>query len=75
LNTSDIESKEEDLNTDKLKNFNIEIEIYLIFKRKYKEFISIEVNLNIIKNNGEKHLYKEDDLYLESNNVRYNNII
>ncbi len=40
-----------------------------------EEFIIIRVNLNIVKNNGEEHPYNEDDLYLESNNIGYNNII
>ncbi len=41
----------------------------------YKEFIIIEINPNTIKRDDEKHFYNEDDLYLESNNVRYYNII
>ncbi len=47
----------------------------MAFEGEYKEFIVIEVNLNIVKNNGEEHPYNEDDLYLKPNNVRYNNII
>ncbi len=58
-----------------LKNFNIDIQIYLTFERKYEEFIIIETNLNIIRNNNEEYSYNEDDLYLESNNIGYNNII
>ncbi len=54
---------------------NISIQIYLASKRKYKEFIIIGVNLNITKNNSEKHPYKEDNLYLELNNVGYHNIV
>ncbi len=46
-----------------------------MFKRKYKEFIIIEVNLNIVKNNNKKYLYNKDDLYFKSNNIKYNNII
>ena len=49
--------------------------MYLAFERKYKEFIIIRVNLNITKNNDEKHLYNKDDFYLEFNNAGYNNII
>jgi len=41
----------------------------------YEEFTVIDVNLNIIKNDGEEYLYEEDDLYLEPNNVRHYNII
>ncbi len=74
LNISNIEAKE-DSNIDKLENFNINIQIYLTFKKKHKEFIIIKVNLNIVKNNNEKHLYNKDDFYFESKNVRYNNII
>src|SRR6266566_1193451 len=35
----------------------------------------ININLNTTRNDGEKHLYKEDNLYFESNNVRYYGII
>ncbi len=49
--------------------------MHLAFKKEYKEFIVIKVNLNIVKNDGEKHFYNEDDLYLEPNNTGYNNII
>ena len=74
LNISNIEPKE-DLDTDELKNFNINVQIHLTFEKEYKEFIVIRVNLNTIKKDGEKHLYNKDDLYLESNNIRYNGII
>ncbi len=47
----------------------------MAFEKKYKEFTVIGVNFNIIKNDGEEHLYDKDDLYLEFNNVGYNNII
>ncbi len=46
----------------------------MIFKRKYKEFIIIRVNLNITRRNDEEYLYNEDNLYLEFNNVGYNSI-
>jgi len=49
--------------------------MYLAFKREHEEFIVIRVNLSIVKNNGKKHPYNEDDLYLEFNNIEYNNII
>ncbi len=49
--------------------------MYLTFEREYEKFIVIRVNLNIVKNNNEEHLYNEDDLYLESNNTGYNDII
>ncbi len=49
--------------------------MYLMFKRKHKEFTVIRVNLSIIRNNGEKYLYNEDNLYLEFNNIGYNNIV
>ncbi len=49
--------------------------MYLAFKRKYEEFTIIRVNLNTVKNNGEKHPYNENDLYLKPNNIGYNNII
>ncbi len=49
--------------------------MHLAFKKNYKEFIIIKVNLNTVKNNSEEHLYNKDDLYLKSNNTRYNNII
>ncbi len=74
LDTSNIES-EEDSDINKLENFNVDVQIYLAFKEEYEEFTIIRVNLNIIKNDSEKHLYNEDDLYLEPNNVGYNNII
>jgi len=74
LDISDIEVKE-NLDINELKNFNVDIWIYLEFERKYEEFIVIEVNLNIIKNDGEKHLYNKNDLYFKFNNVEYNNII
>ncbi len=54
---------------------NINIQIYLVFKEKHEEFTVIRINFSIIKRDKEEHLYNEDDLYLESNNVRYNSII
>ncbi len=74
LDISDIEA-EEDSDINRSENFNADIQIYLAFKRKYEEFTVIGVNFNIIKNNNEKHLYNEDDLYLKSNNTGYNGII
>ncbi len=49
--------------------------MHLAFEKEYKEFIIIEINLNIIKNDNKEHLYNENDPYLEPNNTRYNNII
>jgi len=46
-----------------------------VFEGKYEKFIIIEVNFNITKNDDEKYLYNEDDLYFESNNIGYNDII
>ncbi len=74
LNISNIEAKE-DSNTNDSENFNINIQTYLTFKKEYKEFIVIRVNLNIVKNDGEEYLYNEDNLYFESNNAGYNSII
>jgi len=33
--------------------------MHLTFEKEYKEFIIIGVNLNTVKRNNEKHLYKE----------------
>ncbi len=74
LNVFDIEI-EEDLDIDESENFNMDVQIYLVFEGEYEEFIVIKVNFNIVKNNDKEYLYKEDDLYFESNNVRYNSII
>ncbi len=74
LNVSNIEP-EENSDIDKSEEFNIDIQIYLAFKKKYKEFIIMDINLNITRNDNEEHLYKEDDPYLELNNVEYHNII
>ncbi len=74
LDISDIEA-EEDSNIDELENFNISIQMYLVFEREYEEFIIIKVNFNIVKNDSEEYLYNEDDLYLESNNIGYDGII
>ncbi len=74
LNVFDIKAKK-DSNIDKLKNFNINIQIYLAFKKEYEEFIVIRINFSIVKNNNEEHFYNEDDLYLEPNNIGYNDII
>ncbi len=49
--------------------------MYLTFKREYKEFIIIRINFNIVKKDDKEHLYKKNDLYFESNNIGYNNII
>ncbi len=48
--------------------------MYLIFKKEYKEFIIIGINLNTARKDDEKHLYNKDDLYFELNNAGYNNI-
>ena len=47
----------------------------MAFKREYKEFIIIKVNFNIIREDDEEYLYKEDDFYFELNNAGYNDII
>jgi len=47
----------------------------LTFEREHEEFIVIGINLSIIKENGEKHPYNEDDPYLEPNNAGYYNIV
>ncbi len=49
--------------------------MHLAFKRKHEEFIVIRINLNIVKNNSEKHLYDKNDFYFESNNIGYDSII
>ncbi len=49
--------------------------MYLAFEKEHKEFIVIKINFNTVKNNDEEYLYNEDNLYFESNNVGYNNII
>ena len=46
-----------------------------MFEKEHKEFIIIGVNLSIIKGDDEEHLYNEDDLYLELNNIGYYSII
>ncbi len=46
-----------------------------MFKEEYEKFTVIRVNFNIVKRDNKEHFYNEDDLYLESNNVRYYNII
>ena len=74
LNILDIEL-EEDSDIDESEEFNADVQIYLIFKKKYKEFIVINVNLSITKNDGEEHLYNKDDLYFEFNNAGYDGII
>ncbi len=74
LNISDIETKE-DLDIDKSENFNADVQIYMVSKRKHEEFTVIKINLNTARNDGEKHLYKEYNLYLEFNNAGYNDII
>ena len=75
LNTSNIELEEEDSDIDESKNFNVDIQMYLIFEKEYKKFIVIKVNLNTAKNDSEEYLYKENDFYLKSNNVGYDDII
>ena len=74
LNILDIEPKE-DSDINESEEFNIDIQIYLTFEKEYEEFTVIDINFNIIKNNDEEHLYEEDDLYFESNNVGYYNIV
>ncbi len=74
LNISNIEL-EEKLDIDESEEFNIDIQIYLAFKGEYEEFIIMDVNLNITRNNNEEYLYDKDDLYFELINVRYHSII
>ncbi len=40
-------------------------------KEKYKEFTIIGINFNIIREDKEKYLYNEDNLYFEFNNIEY----
>ena len=35
----------------------------------------MDINLNIVRNNNEEHLYDEDDLYFEFNNAGYYSIV
>ncbi len=74
LNISDIKLKE-DLNINKLENFNINVQIYLVFEGKYEEFIVIRVNFSIVKKDDEEYLYNKNDLYFEFNNIGYYSII
>ncbi len=74
LNISDIEIGK-DSNIDESKNFNANVQIYLVFEKEYKEFIIIRVNLNIVRNDSKEYLYKENNLYFEFNNAGYNDII
>ncbi len=74
LNASNIKLKENS-DIDKSKEFNIDIQIYLTSEKEYKEFIVINVNLNIVKNDGEEYPYDKDDLYLEFNNIGYHSIV
>ena len=74
LDISDIEA-EEDSNIDELENFNINVQMYLASKGKYKEFTVIKINLNTVRNDGEEYPYNEDDLYLKPNNVEHDDII
>jgi len=49
--------------------------MHLVFEEEYEEFTVIRVNFNIVKNDSEEYLYDENNLYFESNNVGYNDII
>ncbi len=49
--------------------------MYLASEGEHEEFIVININLNTIRNDSEEHLHKENDLYLEPNNIGYYNII
>ncbi len=49
--------------------------MYLISEREYKKFTVIRVNLSIVRGDNEEHPYDEDNLYLELNNIGYDNII
>ena len=66
---------EEDLDIDELENFNVNIQIYLVFEKEYKEFTVIRVNFNIARRDNEEYSYNEDNLYFEFNNIGYYNII
>ncbi len=44
-------------------------------KKKHKEFTVIKINFNIVRRNDKEYFYNEDDLYLEFNNVGFNDII
>ncbi len=46
-----------------------------MFEKEYKEFTIIRVNFSTMRRDDEEHLYNEDDLYLEFNNIRYHDII
>ncbi len=74
LNVSDIELKE-DSDTNKSKNFNINIQTYLTSKGKYEEFTVIKINFNIVKKDDEEYPNNEDDFYVKPNNIKYYNII
>ncbi len=74
LNIFDIEP-EKDLNIDESENFNVNVQIYLVFEGEYKEFIVIRVNLNTTKRDNKEYPYNKDDFYLEPNNIGYHNII
>ena len=74
LNILNIEV-EENSDIDELKNFNVGVQIYLAFEEEHEEFIVIGINLNIVKRDNKEYPYNKDDLYLESNNVRYYSII
>ena len=74
LNISNIESKE-DSDINESKEFNTDVQIYLIFEKEHEEFTVININLSIVKNDNEEYLYKKNDPYLEFNNVEHYNII
>ena len=74
LNIPNIET-EENLDIDKSKNFNINIQTYLTFKREYKEFTIIKINFNTAKRDNKEHPYNKDDLYFKLNNTEHYNII
>ncbi len=46
-----------------------------MFKREYKEFTVIKINLNTVKKDNEEYPYNENNLYLKLNNIGYHNII
>ncbi len=49
--------------------------MHLVPKEKHEEFTVIRVNLNTIRRDSKEHLYNENDLYLESNNIGYYSIV
>ena len=66
---------EKDSDINKSENFNIDIQIYLAFKKEYKEFTIIKISLNTVKKDDKEYLYNKNNLYFEFNNIKHHNII